>query len=190
MVNKKIKQRLVLKKRIKQQMTKILLLIILFLIGMITIKQNPEIKTSIEKNIYEKSFKFTPIKKIYTKYFGNIFSFQNISQEIKPVFNEQITYTTISKYKDGVALEVTEDYMLPAIESGIVVYIGNKAEYGNTVIIEQINGIDVFYSNIETDGIKMYDYVEKGNYIGKAISKEIYLIFQKNGKVLNYQDYI
>ena len=190
MTNKKLKQRLVLKKSIKKLITKTLVLIIIFLTGMIIVKQNPETKALIQKNIYEKSFKFTKIKNLYTKYFGDVFNLNNIFHETKPVFDEKITYTAMSKYKDGVALSVTEDYMIPALESGIVVYIGEKADYGHTMIIEQTNGIDVFYSNITTDGINLYDYIEKGSYIGKVASGKLYLIFQKNGKVLNYKDYL
>ena len=50
-------------------------------------------------------------------------------------------------------LTVTENYMVPCLKSGIVVYIGEKEEYGNTLVLEQEDGIDVFYSNIETSGI-------------------------------------
>ena len=80
--------------------------------------------------------------------------------------------------------------MVPALESGIVVYIGNKQDYGQTIIVEQTNGIDTFYSNISTTDIKLYDYIEKGDYIGQTLSDKLYLIFQKNGVVLNYKDYI
>ena len=75
--------------------------------------------------------------------------------------------------------------MVPCLESGIVVYIGNKDDYGQTVIIEQENGIDVFYSNISNDNIKLYDYIEKGEYVGQTKTNKLYLVFQKNGTVLD-----
>lgn len=190
METKKIKKRLVLKQKFKQLLTKVLLTIIIFLIGMIIIKEKPETQRYIQKNIYEKNLKFTKTKEIYNKYFGHIFSIEKILHEETPVFNEKITYTAKSTYKDGVELTVNENYMVPAIESGIVVYIGNKEEYGETLIIEQTNGVDVFYSNISTDNIKLYDYIEKGSYVGEAKNKKIYLVFQKDGVVLNYKDYL
>lgn len=190
MVNKKLKKKIVLKQKVKESLTKVLLTIIIFLIGMIALKEKPETKKYIQKNIYEKSLKFTKMKQIYDKYFGDIFSMGKLLYEEKPVFDEKIAYTAMSTYKDGVALTVNENYMVPAIESGIVVYIGNKEEYGQTLILEQTNGIDVFYSNISTDNIKLYDYIEKGSYIGEAKSKKIYLVFQKDGEILNYKDYL
>lgn len=44
---------------------------------------------------------------------------------------------------------VSNNYLVPTLESGIVVFMGEKEGYGKTIIIEQINGIDVWYSNIE-----------------------------------------
>ena len=180
MENKKLKKKLVLKQKVKALVTKTMLTIIVFLIGMIILKENPSTKKLIEKNLYEKSLKFTKMRQAYDKYFGDIFSMEKIIYEEKPVFSEKIAYTKITKYKDGGALSVSENYMVPAIESGIVVYIGNKAEYGQTLVIEQTNGIDVFYSNITTDNIKLYDYIEKGSYIGNVKSKKLYLVFQKD----------
>ena len=36
----------------------------------------------------------------------------------------------------------------------------------------------------------MYDYLEKGSYIGEANGDTIYLLFQKDGKFLDYKEYI
>lgn len=190
MPNKVLKKKLVLKNKIKKEISKILLTIIVFLIGMIIVKVNPTSKVILQKNIYEKSIKFTKFKELYKKYFGNILSLENIIYEEQPVFQENITYFDESIYKDGVALTVQNNYMVPSLDNGIVVYIGDKEGYGQTIIIEQENGIDVFYSNITTDNIKLYDYIEKGEYIGQVKTDKLYLIFQKNGVALNYKDYL
>ena len=68
--------------------------------------------------------------------------------------------------------------------------MGNKEGYGNTIIIEQINGIDVWYSNITTTDIKLYDYIEKGKLIGEVVDQKLYMVFQQDGKILNYKEYI
>lgn len=38
--------------------------------------------------------------------------------------------------------------------------------------------------------IKMYDYVKKGDLIGEAKDKKIYLLFEEKGKFLDYKKYI
>ena len=80
--------------------------------------------------------------------------------------------------------------MIPTLESGVIVFIGEKEEYGKTIIIEQINGIEVFYANIEPINLKLYDYIEKGSLLGEAKNNKLYLVFSKDGKYLNYKDYI
>ena len=190
MPEKRIKKKLILRKQLKQIISKIMITTIIFLIGMILIKQNPSSKVLIKKKIYEENIKFVKFRELYKKYFGNALSINNIVYENTPVFKEQLEYTSISTYKDGAELTVQENYMVPSLENGIVVYIGEKEGYGTTVIIEQENGIDVFYSNITTDEINLYDYIKKGEYIGQTKTKKLYLIFQKNGDVLNYKDYI
>lgn len=122
--------------------------------------------------------------------FGSIVPIEKIVKEETPVFSEKLTYSTSNAYKDGVALSVSKNYMVPSLQSGIVVFIGEKEEYGSTIIIEQIDGIEVFYSNVTTDNLKLYDYIEKGSLLGEAKTNKIYLVFSKDGKYLNYKDYI
>lgn len=190
MQKKVLKKKLILKKQLKQIISKLLITIIIFLIGMISVKNEPQTKNFIKENIYEKSLKFTKVRSLYDKYFGDFLAIDKIVYEESPVFNENITYLSKNTYKDGVALTVTKGYMVPTLESGIVVYIGDKEEYGKTIIIEQIDGVDVFYSNITTENIKLYDYIEKGQYIGQVENNKLYLVFQKNGEILDYKQYI
>lgn len=74
--------------------------------------------------------------------------------------------------------------------SGLVVFIGEKEGYGNTVIIQQANGIDLWYGNIESVNVKLYDYVETGVLIGTTLNDNLYLVYKKDGEVLDYQNYI
>ena len=46
----------------------------------------------------------------------------------------------------------------------------------------------MWYSNVTTN-LKMYDYIEKGTNIGEA-NNTLYLVFKKDGDILNYEDYI
>ena len=78
-------------------------------------------------------------------------------------------------YHDGVSLTIPESYLIPAITEGMVVFIGNKEYYNNTIIIEDLNGVYIWYGNVSTTSLKLYDYVEKGTYIERQ--KEIYIWF-------------
>ena len=157
---------------------------------MILVKNNTEIKNVILEQIYNKNFKFTKAKKIYEKYFGDILSSEQFTNDEQAVFQEELTYKKANTYLDGVALTVDNNYMVPVLETGIVIFMGEKEGYGNTVVIEQIDGVDVSYSNISTDGIQLYDYVEKGSLLGEVNNKKLYLVFQQDGECLDYKRFV
>ncbi len=189
-MNKTVKEKLVLKTKVKILISKIMLTIIFFLIGMIITKKDPTMKDSLNKIIYEQSFKFTSLKGNYEKYFGKFLSLNRKEDTVNTVFSEKIIYEKLEKYENGIKLKVNNNYLVPTLESGVVIFIGNKDPYGKTVIIEQVDGTDMMYGNIEIKNLKLYDYIEKGNIVGEAINSEIYLVAQKNGKYLDYKEYI
>lgn len=142
-------------------------------------------RSYIKKYLLETNFEFSKINTLYNKYIGKL-----TDENTEVVSGSQLLeYTSKEKYNDGVKLTVSENYNVNLLESGIVVYIGEKEGYGNTIIVQQSNGIDAWYGNIENVDVKIYDYIEKGTIIGNA-NKTLYLVFQKNGEILNYEDYI
>lgn len=164
--------------------TKILLTIIVTLILLIGFKVNTDFKVIFNKYVYNTSFPFTDFKDLYDKYFLG-----KEDKDTSEVFYEKLTYTKANLYEDGVKLTVSKNYLVPALDSGIVVFIGDKDKYGKTVIVQQMNGVDVFYGNINSN-VNMYDYIEKGTLIGESIDTSIYLAFQKEGKFVDYKEYI
>lgn len=173
-----------LRKVIRNTITKVLLTIIITLILLISFKTNNDFKRLFNKYVYNTSLPFTDFKELYDKYFLG-----KDENEVVQTFVEKITYYDKSLYEDGVKLTVSDNYLVPAIDSGIVVFIGDKDKYGKTIIVQQVNGVDVFYGNVNNN-VNMYDYVEKGSLIGEAIDTNIYLAFQKEGKFVSYKDYL
>lgn len=151
------------------------------------IKASSRFKQNFYKYVFDTNISFTQISKLYNKYFGNILEIPTYKEQ--SVFKEKISYKNKEKYYDGVKLEVGHDYLVQAQESGLVVFIGDKDNYGNVIIIQQVNGIDMWYGNISNVNVKLYDYVEKGSTLGN-VNNNLYLVYKKDGKVLNYEDYI
>ena len=166
--------------------TKLLISIVLTLIILILIKSSNIFKTNFYKEVYSTNISFAPISDIYNKYIGSLGIFNNVGTEA--VFNEKIVYSKSEKYLDGVKLSVDSN-LVPVNESGVVVFIGEKEGYGNTVIIQRIDGIDEWYGGIVNTNVKLYDYVEKGNLLGE-IDKYLYLVYKKDGNILNYEEYL
>lgn len=187
-MNRRVEEKLVLKPKIKRFIKRVMLSIILLLLSLIVCKENPKLKEYLNHNIYETSISFVKNQKIYRKYIGKILNKEKVTEQ--PVFSEKINYISQEKYFDGVKLLVEKNYNIPVIESGVVVYIGEKENYGKTIILEQVNGIEVSYSNVDVDNLKMYDYIEKGDILGKTIDDKLIITFQKEGKYLDYKKYI
>lgn len=172
---------------IKIYISKILITVIITLILLIIMKSSNAFKNKFYTYVYNSNFSFTEVTNLYNKYFGSIIEIP--VYEDKKVFNEKINYKDKEKYLDGVKLKVDKNYLVNAQESGLIVFVGNKEGYGNVIIVQQVNGIDVWYGNISNVNIKLYDYVEKGTILGNA-NDYLYLVYKKGGNVLNYEDYI
>lgn len=167
-----------------------LTVVVIFLLLAIISKSNHIYKNAIVSNLYEKNISFTKFKNIYTKYLGGLVPLEKVVPETTPVFNEKLEYTDITTFYDGAKLTVPDHYLVPVIEEGMVVYIGEKENYGNVVIIEGIDGIDIWYGNMENTTVKLYDYINKNTYLGQTKDNNLYLVYSKEGTILNYGDYL
>ena len=170
--------------------TKFFICIIILLSLLVFLKYDKNGKQIIYKYLYENNITLPSINEWYKKHFGDITPFQNLVKDnTKLVFNEHLVYENVSVYKNGVQLYVDKNYLIPIIESGIVVFIGNKDDYGKTVIIEQTDGVLVWYGNVDNINVSLYDYVSKGEYLAEA-NDSFYMVFQKDGKYIKYEDYL
>lgn len=174
-----------------KQISKLCFAVIFLLTSLIILKAKPDLKSNFYKNVYEKNISFSAINMFYQKYAGNALPFDSLFKEKeKQVFNESLEYSEANKYIDGVKLSVSNNYLIPVLEGGLVIFVGEKENYGNTIIIQQPNGIDVWYGGIDNISVKLYDYVDKGSFIGEVYNNSFYLVFKKDGEVLDYQNYI
>lgn len=169
---------------LKSLVVRILICIILFLSISIFVRSSDKNLLLYKNNIYDKTINFSKITNWYNKRFGKVLPIDDAAISV----NKSINYKEASKYKDGVSLSDV-DVVYP-FKSGIVVFTGDKDDYGSTVIVQGMDGIDYWYSNIENVNVKLYDYVESDNIIGNPINDNLYCLFMKDGKILNYEEYI
>lgn len=167
---------------------KFLIVVIILFSFAIIYKSDNELKNYISKYFFTEDISFTKIKKIYDKYLGGVLPIKK-NNATAEVFDEKLNYNEISIYYDGVRLSVGDNYLVPSIQEGMVVFIGEKENYGNTIIIENLDGIDCWYGNITNTSLKLYDYVEKGSFVGET-NKELYMVFSKDGKYIDYEEFI
>ncbi len=180
----------ILKRKIISFFNRLMVCVVIFLSTLIVFKKNPEYQKFVQRKVYESNFPFVDFRQVYDKYVGNLFFSSKDKDKDTMVFGEKLVYQNIDTFNNGAKLEVGYEYLVPALESGIVVFVGEKDDLGKTVIVQQVNGVDVWYNNIELKEVKLYDYVEKGSLLGKSLSNEIFLYFKKDGNFLDYKQYL
>lgn len=173
---------------INKLFSKVLISVILFLSSMIFINYSDSNRELFKKYVFEESFDFSFFTNTYNKYFGSVLPVDEVPND-SLVFNENITYNSIDKYRDGYVLSVGSNYLVPVLQSGIIVYVGEKEGYGNTVIVQGIDGVDIWYSNVLLTEYALYDYVEAKKVLGETTNEEMYLVFSKDGNYIGHEEY-
>ena len=161
-----------------------LITIILFLITIIFLKSNSTFKNWFDKNILNNNISFVKISSKYESLFGKPLPFKSSLE--KSVFSEKLKYLSKEEYDGGVLLKL-DNNLVPSINDGLVVFIGNK-DGKKCLTIESIE-YDTIYCMLSSIGVKLYDHVDAGSYIGEA-DEYLLLYFVKDGEYLDYEDFI
>ena len=168
--------------------SKLLLSIIFLLVSIILINRSDKVKAFYQENIYTNSWSFTKFNSLYNKYFGSLVKDYQVP-DTSSVFNETLSYSHIEDYLNGSLLSVSSNYMVPVIESGIIVYLGDKDALKNTCIVQGVDGVDIWYSNIDISKLTLMDYVNKGEFLSTTLSDKLYLTLERGNEYIKYEDY-
>lgn len=170
--------------RVSKFFSKILICLIVLLLSLIATRESDGIKSFYEEHVFGESFKFMDFKKLYNKYFGE---FEKNSDQM--VLAPTTLYQNSQPYLNGESFLVSDQSTVENISGGIVVYVGEKENYNNTVIVQTSDGYDIWYGNLSNIGVSMYDYIEENAIIGTS-NKELYLLITKDAKYYTYQNYL
>ena len=174
----------------KNLISRVLITVIFVLGSIIFTNISEDNKALYQKYVLEDSLEFTKINELYQSVFGDVdIAKQDNNTDSEVVFGD-VSYTNIEPFKNGVKLTVGMNEAISVITSGIVVFIGEKDDLGNTVIIQGNDGVDIWYSNITDTDIKVYDYLESGNILGTSNSDDIYITISKDGEFMSYEEYM
>lgn len=170
----------------KPIITKFLLATIFFLVSIIYTNMSDSNLLLYKEYVLTESMPFTKIKGWYEDLFGEVLPKDDNN---KMVMNGHLVYKSIDKYMDGEVLTLSNNTLINNLTNGIVVFIGEKDNYGNTIIIQGADGADVWYGNITNVSVKLYDYVEKDKLIGETKDDKLYLVIKKDNEYIKYEDY-
>ena len=163
--------------------SRMLLSIIVVLISLIITNFDSDIRSKFSSNILEKNINFGSFNKIYNKYIGGK---ESDDTTLVVGLTNVVDYEEIDgSYK----IDIKKNEGIEVLAPGIIVYIGDKEEYLNTVIVQGNDGIDLWYSNISLNGYSLYDYVSKGDILGSSLDNNYVLSILKDGEKMKYEEY-
>ena len=174
------------KKIISKYVTKFMLAIIFFLVSVIFTNMSDKNLLLYKEYVLTESLPFTKIKGWYEELFGEVLP---KSDNTQTVMSGKLVYKEIKDYQDGEVLTVSSKALVNSLASGVVVFSGEKDGYGNTVIIQGIDGADIWYGNLENVSVTLYDYIEEGTVIGSIKDEFLYLVIKKDNEFIKYEDY-
>lgn len=163
--------------------TKLLLSIIVVLVCLIACNFSNELRDSFKKEVLEDNMKFNEFNKLYKKFMSGTGESQVVSNNVVDTDSmEEVD----GRYKFNYGI----DYQVEVLKPGIIVYVGDKDDLGNTVIVQGNDGVDIWYSNVILKEYSLYDYVSCGDILG--ISNDIYVTVSiyEDGELLKYEEYI
>ena len=115
------------------------LIAVIFVLGSIIFTNLSDKNKELYKNyVLENSLSFTKINNLYQDLFGKVDILSKPKDDSTQVFFNTINYSDVENYKNGVKLTIGMNETVNVITSGIVVYIGQKEELGNTIIIRDV----------------------------------------------------
>ncbi len=166
--------------------TRTLLSVILLLLICIYTNSSDNNLLFFKNHLFNETLSFTKINNLYNKYFGSIVPAKN---EEAAVFKTDKSYNSIEKVDNSYKF-ILNNNTFSYLESGIVVFAGIKEGLGNTIIIQGVDGVDIWYSNLASINETLYDYIEKDKLVGEFIDKTAILTFMKNNEYQSYETYI
>lgn len=163
-----------------------LLLAVIFVLGSLVLTNfSSSLKDKYVKEVLEKNIDISYINKFYNKYIG-----RGKKEEEEVLVANLDSSKEYEKVGESVKFTMEAEEPITTLEGGIIVFIGDKDDLGNTVIVQGNDGVDIWYSNILMTDYSLYDYVSKGDKLGVSMSDNYLVTIKKDDKTLEYEEYI
>ena len=172
------------KKWVSSFISKTLICLIVLFSSLIYTSYSDKNLKLFKSKVFDNTFDFASFKNTYQKVGGS----PKVISEEKMVSSTNFDYANRKKYQNGWEITLESETPIKAISSGVVVFVGQKDGYNNTIIIQGSDGFDIWYGNLENIDVKIYDYINGGNSIGLATDKLYYQIIKDN-KTYSYEEY-
>ncbi|MGM9988640.1 MAG: peptidoglycan DD-metalloendopeptidase family protein [Bacillaceae bacterium] len=145
-------------------------------------------------SLFNQDFQFAAVNNWLEMNFGQSLTFindeknKNGSSELAVPANGRVLQG-FQEDGQGVMVEVDPNAKVGAIKEGKVIYIGNKPNVNNTVVIQHDDNTESWYGNLEGISVKLYDQVKVRQVVGHAKEEsgkgQFYFALKKNEKFID-----
>lgn len=156
----------------------------LFLIVAIIFKQNfpvfEPVKAFVTKTM-ETEFEFAMVSNWYEENFGKPLALLPLPQldQTEAVDNMEYALPASARILEGfrengqkITIETAKGANVSVMNGGRVRFIGEEEGFGKTVIIQHSDKSETWYGNLDKIYVSLYEYIEKGAYIGTVSNGE------------------
>ncbi|WP_455661930.1 peptidoglycan DD-metalloendopeptidase family protein [Pradoshia sp.] len=126
--------------------------------------------------VYEQEFQFASVVDWFDETIGQPFAFLP-EKQMKgngDDFSMPASGIIMESFKSngqGVIVK-TAAATVGTVKEGVVIYAGEKEEYGKTVIIQHADKSESWYGNLESIDVSLYEQVKKGAKLGQVQASE------------------
>jgi len=122
---------------------------------------------------------------------GNIVPFEQIIYgDTQTVFMDtELDIIDTKEFNNGYVLFVKENEIIKSFENGIVSGNTEIDGYGKILSIQQSDGVEIWFGNLMSNDLNIYDFVKKGDIIGQVAEDELFIAIKKNGEFITYEQY-
>ena len=144
---------------------------------------HPKAKDLVQTSL-TKEFNFSMVSGWYEKTFGEPLALLPLNKGNKEKVkgdstNQQLTEPvsgtvteSFTEAKKGITFKTASNAEVDAIDSGLVISVGDKEGIGKTVVIQHENGDESWYGKLNKVNVKLYDSVKQGQKIGTVTQNE------------------
>ena len=127
--------------------------------------------------VYEQEFQFASVVNWFDETIGQPFAFlpENAGKDTGSDFSMPASGTIMESFEhngQGVIVKTAAAASVGTVKEGVVIYAGEKEEYGKTVIIQHADKSESWYGNLESIDVSLYEQVKKGAKLGRVQASE------------------
>ncbi|MGM9930358.1 peptidoglycan DD-metalloendopeptidase family protein [Pradoshia sp.] len=127
--------------------------------------------------VYEQEFQFASVVNWFDETVGQPFAFlpENADKEKEEDFSMPASGTIMESFENngqGVIVKTAAAASVGTVKEGVVIYAGEKEEYGKTVIIQHADKSESWYGSLESIDVSLYEQVKKGAKLGRVQASE------------------